>query len=324
MLSPGNTNYSGTIPINYPNTTPTNYSNTIPTNYSNSTPTNYSTNYSNTTLTNYPGALPSNYDAVLTNYPSTTLTSYPITAPTSYADAPTSYPITNPNPMDLPSEGDVWLLKIPKPLNDLWKGSPGDQDLGYFLHNQATGEASLTLAGGTTISLPKEYNVVLTTHSNTEPPLVIFSQSKEKGAEIDRSVGRRGELTPVNGLSDEYRQLCKTRFEKSQVKNRVIKKLEDHSAGFIRPVNRITFPKAFQKKKEEDKRVRKPKDVVLDLIFNAFQKSPHLDLKSLLSHTDQPQAYLKEILQEVCIYNKRGPNRLMYELKDEYKIKPSS
>ena len=34
--------------------------------------------------------------------------------------------------------------------------------------------------------------------------------------------------------------------------------------------------------------------------------------------TEQPTAYLKEVLAEICLLNKQGPARGTYELKPEY------
>ncbi|KAK9947000.1 hypothetical protein M0R45_012437 [Rubus argutus] len=39
----------------------------------------------------------------------------------------------------------------------------------------------------------------------------------------------------------------------------------------------------------------------------------------LVQETDQPAQFLKEILNELCVYNKRGTNQGTYELKPEYK-----
>lgn len=42
-------------------------------------------------------------------------------------------------------------------------------------------------------------------------------------------------------------------------------------------------------------------------------------LKQLVQETDQPAQFLKEILNELCVYNKWGTNQGTYELKPEYK-----
>lgn len=39
----------------------------------------------------------------------------------------------------------------------------------------------------------------------------------------------------------------------------------------------------------------------------------------LQKETDQPDVWLKEVLGEIGILNKRGPNAKLWELKKEYK-----
>ncbi|CAI9763757.1 unnamed protein product [Fraxinus pennsylvanica] len=50
-----------------------------------------------------------------------------------------------------------------------------------------------------------------------------------------------------------------------------------------------------------------------------FERLANWTLKQLVQQTDQPAQFLKEILNELCVYNKRGTNQGMYELKPEYK-----
>ncbi len=73
-----------------------------------------------------------------------------------------------------------------------------------------------------------------------------------------------------------------------------------------------------------DKRERMEKTELIDLIFTKFEKRTMYTFKELIQLTDQPSAFLKEVLNEICIYNKRGPNKSTYELKPEYKKSGSS
>ena len=43
------------------------------------------------------------------------------------------------------------------------------------------------------------------------------------------------------------------------------------------------------------------------------------NLMQLQKETDQPATWLKEVLSEVAILNKRGPNAKLWELKKEYR-----
>jgi transcription initiation factor TFIIF subunit beta len=62
-----------------------------------------------------------------------------------------------------------------------------------------------------------------------------------------------------------------------------------------------------------------PREDLLDMIFSAFEDTPQYNLKSLTQRTNQPQAWLKEVLADVCTLHKRGPLSGLYELKPEYK-----
>lgn len=73
-----------------------------------------------------------------------------------------------------------------------------------------------------------------------------------------------------------------------------------------------------------DKRERLPREELLNLIFQAFAKYEHWTLKSLVENTKQPQVWLKEVLQEVAILNKRGPYMGSYSLKSEFRTTPAA
>ena len=57
------------------------------------------------------------------------------------------------------------------------------------------------------------------------------------------------------------------------------------------------------------------------MIFDSFEKHTYWNLKGLVKNTNQPVNYLKEILDEICNYNTRGPYKNTYQLKPEYKMK---
>ncbi|GJP54424.1 hypothetical protein CLOM_g13511 [Closterium sp. NIES-68] len=70
---------------------------------------------------------------------------------------------------------------------------------------------------------------------------------------------------------------------------------------------------------KDSKRVRMSRDLVEAKLFALFEERPHWTLKHLTDATQQPQQFLKEVLGDMCVYNKRGPNQGLYELKPEYK-----
>lgn len=100
-----------------------------------------------------------------------------------------------------------------------------------------------------------------------------------------------------------------------------------------------------RKKKEEGKRARADKQQVLDMLFSAFEKHQYYNIKDLVDITKQPvvrppgairptknkktllsvcffphlQIYLKEILQDIGIYNFKGTHKNTWELRPEYR-----
>ena len=71
--------------------------------------------------------------------------------------------------------------------------------------------------------------------------------------------------------------------------------------------------------KELGRRARDDRELVLDLIFAAFQQHQYYSFSDLVRKTKQPPVYLKEILREVCIYNTKYPHKNLWELKPEFR-----
>ena len=63
---------------------------------------------------------------------------------------------------------------------------------------------------------------------------------------------------------------------------------------------------------------RLPKERVVTLLFACFGEKPHWSLRELIERTDQPAAYLKEILAEIAFYHERGPAHGLYELNADF------
>lgn len=62
----------------------------------------------------------------------------------------------------------------------------------------------------------------------------------------------------------------------------------------------ITLPKKLCYL-QKDKRVRVEREELDGLIFKAFQSHQYYLLKDLIRRTDQPQAFVKEALKDVCV-----------------------
>jgi transcription initiation factor TFIIF subunit beta len=52
------------------------------------------------------------------------------------------------------------------------------------------------------------------------------------------------------------------------------------------------------------------RDELVNALCNLFERQTYWDFNSLARSTDQPQNWLKEVLGDICIYNKRGPHKV--------------
>ncbi|KAG9148991.1 hypothetical protein Leryth_010596 [Lithospermum erythrorhizon] len=109
------------------------------------------------------------------------------------------------------------------------------------------------------------------------------------------------------------------------IKNRQIQVIGNDRGVLMRPMPGLigfgasSSKKAAPVKGPEVKRTRRDRGELEDIMFKLFERQPNWTLKQLVQETDQPAQFLKEILNELCMYNKRGTNQGTYELKPEYK-----
>jgi transcription initiation factor TFIIF subunit beta len=64
---------------------------------------------------------------------------------------------------------------------------------------------------------------------------------------------------------------------------------------------------------------RIPRNQLLDQLFGHFRDTPHWGLRPLRDKTQQPEAYLKEVLSEIAFLHRSGEHNGMWELKENYK-----
>ena len=103
--------------------------------------------------------------------------------------------------------------------------------------------------------------------------------------------------------------------------------LQEHSgvslsnAGLTLRTDTSSFlkPSIEKKNKNDGRAIRMPQKDLFDLLFKLFDQYDYWSLKGLKERTKQPEAYLKENLEQVAVLIKRGPYALKYTLKKEFK-----
>ncbi|MFS7972349.1 putative DNA helicase [Helianthus anomalus] len=139
-------------------------------------------------------------------------------------------------------------------------------------------------------------------------------------------VEHKFDMQPNNKNMEEYRRTCRERTNKSMIKNRQIQVIDNDRGlhmwpmpGMVGLIASNSKKKAAPIKAPEVKRTLRDHGELEDIMFKLFERQPNWALKRLVIETDQPAQFVKEILNELCVYNKRRTNQGTYELKPEYK-----
>ncbi|KAG7587147.1 Winged helix DNA-binding domain superfamily [Arabidopsis thaliana x Arabidopsis arenosa] len=159
-------------------------------------------------------------------------------------------------------------------------------------------------------------------------PMEAFSETNLVYPAVEGNVDHKFDMKPHGENIEEYARLCRERTSKAMVKNRQIQVIDNDRGVHMRPMpgmlglvssNSKEKRKPPPVKQTEVKRTRRDRGELEAIMFKLFEGQPNWTLKQLVQETDQPAQFLKEILNELCVYNKRGSNQGTYELKPEYK-----
>ncbi|EGC32441.1 hypothetical protein DICPUDRAFT_38380 [Dictyostelium purpureum] len=225
------------------------------------------------------------------------------------------------------ADNQVWLIKVPKFLSEHWNGigkgeigkihiKGGDNVNFYFYIIKIT----LSISG---LSENNEFQLMTSANNLETQPLKIFSEDSDGSLALEGNIGLRCDIK-IDVQSSSYRELMKTRHTKYNTKTRMTKVIDDKelfTPAIFNPNRVQVSTTGLGKRKTTDKKEKLPEDEVIDLIFDAFRNKSYWDLKGLEAETGQPKGYLKQVLEKVCILNKRGAHNHLYELKSEFKDK---
>ncbi|KAK7904912.1 hypothetical protein WMY93_017519 [Mugilogobius chulae] len=223
----------------------------------------------------------------------------------------------------------VWLVKVPKYLSQQWEKATEKGDVGKITikKKQGKSEVSFKLNADLTgldalgekdasLHVPRDHP--FTMHNVGGQTLAVFSQSDKDEISLEGMVVHRAECRPV--VNDNYMKLKKLQIKESTKPQRLSQQLERAVTTVFKPVANHNFNVEYEKKKKsEGKMVRAERQVVLDMLFSAFEKHQYYNIKDLVEITKQPVTYLKEIMREIGTYNSKGAHKSTWELKSEYR-----
>ncbi|GMR60115.1 hypothetical protein PMAYCL1PPCAC_30310, partial [Pristionchus mayeri] len=232
----------------------------------------------------------------------------------------------------------VWLVKVPKYLSDIWEANAGS-DVGRLNVSASSSGKTVVklktrpglkmpenLEGATSKggSIPNEHSFIL---KDADQPLVVLGEDKTGLNEdinirtgslsLEGRIVKKAECRPPD--SRDYLKMKIGHIEKSGQPKRHIM-IIDKAAVKYKPVNMYEEDKARMKlKKEGMKTVRMDRDLLRQNIFMAFEQHEYYRLQDMQQKFNQPASYVKEILQEIAVYNSQPPHKTMWNLKPEYR-----
>ena len=77
-------------------------------------------------------------------------------------------------------------------------------------------------------------------------------------------------------------------------------------------------PKPTKARKMELKTTRMPENELMDLLFKCFSRFAYWPLRALKANVRQPEAWLRQVLEQIAILQKTGTFANTWTLKDEY------
>jgi len=136
-------------------------------------------------------------------------------------------------------------------------------------------------------------------------------------------------------FTQNYRQQMRERHKKYNTPVRQIRMIDDAGVpGGRGGVNRLSSgvgvgaggafgdlikTKPKQPKGTFERMARMPRNQLLDQLFALFRETPRWGIRPLREKTQQPEAYLKEVLAEIAFLHKSGEHNGLWELKEVFK-----
>ncbi|KAI8323830.1 hypothetical protein GQ54DRAFT_296534 [Martensiomyces pterosporus] len=241
--------------------------------------------------------------------------------------------------LDLSEVGNkVWLVKVPQFLAKKWGDSSGSgAEIGtvrIFDKPDKQGNNISLILPDTEGSgdIPKEYNLKVT--NNNVQNMLVFSESRDPKQEIKptSTLANKSVPTALTGriihecivtptFNERYQDIMRRRAVEAGKPVRTMRLLsEQHrNNSMFKPSESSSFVTTQKKSTADNRMARMDRKDLMDLLFSAFEKYPYWSFKGLVEHTRQPTAFLKEVLADVAVLNKRGPYAATYSIKSEFR-----
>lgn len=243
----------------------------------------------------------------------------------------------------------VWLVKLPKFLMEKWSAieqedvvlgtlrvyhapdPQGNQRLVLRLP-EATDPAVYDIS-----TLPKQYSLKMQSKS-VENEFVMASKMKERernliSTKLEGKIVHDCHAFPIMDAS--YTSLVASRHREMNAPKRQTKVLEDEG-GALHRINMLaggaggnlgvgfgsfvsTNKRTAASNNAFERAARMPRNELMDLLFPLFRESENWAIRDLRNRTHQPEAYLREVLQEIGFLHRTGTFANQWSLLPAYK-----
>ncbi|KAJ1966033.1 hypothetical protein GGI12_000351 [Dipsacomyces acuminosporus] len=241
--------------------------------------------------------------------------------------------------LDMSEVGNkVWLVKVPQFLAQKWSERDANgEEIGkvriYDKPDKNGNSISLILSDNERNGdIPKEYNLKVI--NNQVQNMLIFSENKSPKSDIKPTSTLANKTVPTSltgtvhhecivtpTFNEKYQNIMRKRAVEAGKPARTMRFIsEQHrNTSMFKPNERSAFITTQRKATADNRMARMDRKDLMNLLFSAFEKYPYWSFKGLVEHTRQPAAFLKEVLADVAVLNKRGPYASTYSIKSEFR-----
>lgn len=227
------------------------------------------------------------------------------------------------------SSNNLWLVKVPKYVADRLRAAECGTNFG-MIQTQRTPmgtkfsfdvEPKLCEPLDELPACPSSHEMTLGTLAGPNRSLAAYSDTDDV-IDIEGIIKTRFDVYQNQQSSRSYLALKRLEAEKKMEPGRRII-ITNKTHNVFKPSNvsrgQLYTTKAEKEEKLKNKRVRLDAESVENMILRAFKKHQYIKQTDLVHITSQPEAYLKEFLNKMCVYNQKNPHKNMWELKPEYR-----
>jgi hypothetical protein len=235
-------------------------------------------------------------------------------------------------------ENEVWMIRLPTKLADVWKDAPEGTVLGDLVFkkggkiNGKTVKPSLSVECDESLVQSTEIPLHYTMEAMTKkvPNLYPFTRNPDGSIALQGTVSRSANLQASQD-DPRYRKLAKNRLlDVSVNNNRFVKQVEATELSVRKSLAKSqgfgSAVQAFGLRNKEDTpmdvqndRKRKYQDTpTRSVVFELFTHSPFWTVKQLKEESGKPEKELRAVLNDIGDYHRSGEHKNMWALKPEY------